>query len=202
MIGMYNTKVTVELRDLVAADFPIWDFEYDSFYTGEDKAAFEQKVIDHYYLRQIGHETAARWHHQFKTRIREIMPYYKRLYETVQIMDAIDDPFGNVDVTETFTQETKEQGKSQSSANSTEKFSDTPQGNIENLDTHLTNATINNGTTEGESNSTQTVTHTFKKQGNQGVNTYAHDMKEYREILLNIDKMIIDDLADLFLLIY
>ena len=190
MIGLYNTKVTVELRDLVEAGFPIWDFEYPSFYQGEEKKAFEQKVIDHYFLRQIGQETAARWWHQFKARIREIMPYYVRLYETVQIMDAIDDPFGNVDVTETFTQTVT--GSSQGA----EKFSDTPQGNINNLETHLTNATLTDGS------STSTTTNTYRKQGNQGVNTYAHDMKEYREILLNIDKMIIDDLSDLFLLIY
>lgn len=202
MIGLYNSKVTVELRDLVEADFPIWDFDYPSFYQGEEKKALEQKIIDHYYFRQIGQETAARWHHQFKTRIREIMPYYKRLYETVQIMDAIDDPFGNVDVTETFTQETTGQACSSSDATNKERFSDTPQGSISNLDTHLTNATLTDGESSAESQSHETVTHTFHKQGNQGVNTYAHDMKEYREILINIDKMIIDELADLFLLLY
>lgn len=198
MIGLYNTKVTVELRDLVEAKYPIWDFDYPSFYEGDEKKAFEQKVIDHYYFRQIGQETAARWHHYFKERIREIMPYYVQLYRTIKIMDAIEDPFGNVDVTETFEQQTT--GSASSSADNTEKFSDTPQGTIGNLETHLTNATKTNGSAESASN--ETVTHTYTKKGNQGVNTYAHDMKEYREILLNIDKLIIDDLADLFLMIY
>lgn len=197
MIGLYNTKVTVELRELVAG-YPIWDFDYPTFYTGEEKKDFEQKIIDHYYFRQIGQETAARWHHYFKARIREIMPYYVQLYRTIKIMDAIEDPFGNVDVTETFEQQTT--GSASSSADNTEKFSDTPQGTIDNLETHLTNATKTNGSAESESN--ETVTHTYHKKGNQGVNTYAHDMKEYREILLNIDKLIIDDLADLFLMIY
>lgn len=197
-MGLYNTKVTVELRELVEANFPIWGFDYPSYYEGEKKKAFEQKIIDHYYFCEIGQETPARWHHYFKARMREIMPYYIRLYETVEVMDAIDDPFGNVDFTETFEQTTT--GKTTTSADNVEKFSDTPQGTIENLETHLTNATKSNGNTENDTS--ETVSHTYRKQGNQGVNTYAHDMKEYREILLNIDMMIINELADLFLLIY
>ena len=265
-----NTQVTVELRELVESGIKVWDFEYPSFYEGAEKTAFEQKVIDHYYFRQIGQETPARWLHYFRTRIREIMPYYKQLYETVKIMEALDDPFGNLDVTETFEQtstgeksgsltagslttsttstntttngETESSTQSEDSStgersdNNTKKFSNTPQGTISNLDDHLTEATVetitsnmseeksstgsstgkdsstttgsSSATDETESNttttdtSTDTVTHTLHRKGNQGVNTYAHDMLEYRETLLNIDMLIINELNDLFLMVY
>ena len=68
------------------------------------------------------------------------------------------------------------------------------------------------GSMESESNSSGesnnktsgTTDHVFTKKGNQGVNTYAHDMKELRTIFLNIEQMIINDerLSELFMRIY
>lgn len=254
MLLWSNTKTTVELRELIESGIDIWDFDYPSFYEGSEKQTFEQKVIDHYYFRQIGQETPARWLHYFRARIREIMPYYKQLYDTVQVMDALEDPFGNLDVTETFEQKTSDSSETTSTGStsatstgtsevannsqdnakieredtSTRKFSNTPQGSISNMDNYLTEATVDlvdssqtenktgNSTTNGTNNSSDeaessatssgsssgTVTHTLHRKGNQGVNTYAHDMKEFREILLNIDLMIINELNDLFLKIY
>ena len=49
-----NTKITVELRELIESGVKLWDFDYPSYYEGDEKLAFEQKVIDHYYFRQIG----------------------------------------------------------------------------------------------------------------------------------------------------
>ena len=264
MIPYSNTKVTLELRDVLASfdehgkPFNLWDFEYPSYYQGDAKKAFEQKIIDHYLFHQIGVETIARFKHNFRTRIREIMPYYLQMYKSVEIMDGIDDPFGNVDMTETFEQTSTgaatgtESGKkennntesgtssSKETANKTDdktatentehRFSNTPQGNIANIDSYLTEASKDsknqteqiksNGTvnTENESTITNTgsgetsrtsesssegtVKHTLTRKGNQGVNTYAHDMIEYRQSFINVDMMIIGALRDLFLLVY
>lgn len=240
-----NTQVTVELRE-VCKSVNIWDFEYPSYYKGAEKADFEQKVIDHYALRQIGQETVGRWLHYFRSRMREIMPYYIQLYESEALMKSIDDPFGNVDIKETFEEErsgersdevsgsTSETVESETTGTasgttfqnneSTDVFSDTPQGNVDNLITHMTNVRKITEDKDEETNSTvgstanqsgrgtsssssvgtetQTVKHTFTKKGNQGVNTYAHDMKELRETFLNIDLMVINELKDLFLQVY
>lgn len=259
-----NTKVTLELRDVLnhtdenGQPFMLWDFDYPSYYKGAEKTAFEQKVIDHYLFHQIGVETIARFKHNFMTRIREIMPYYIQMYKSVEIMDKIEDPFGNVDMTETFKQTstdtstgsetgtsettTTETGTSSSSESATKtdtktagedserRFSNTPQGSINNIDNYLTEATkeskdqtetiASDGTvsTENESSVTNTGTgettrqtqsantgeieYTVTRKGNQGVNTYAHDMIEYRQSFINVDMMIIGALRDLFLLIY
>lgn len=205
-----STTLTVELRDLIENGVDIWDFEYDGFYEGDDKIAFEKKVIDHYYFRQIGQETVERFKHFFRCRIREIMPYYKQVYKSIKIMDEIEDPFGNVDITETTTENTKTNTSSNGTLtgnnSNTHKYLDSPHGSIENLDSYLTEATTDNGNTSstsvgsGEGKTDRTLTYT--KKGNQGVNTYAHDMVEYRQTFLNIDKMIIDDLNNLFLGVY
>ena len=270
MLNWYNSKVTLELNDLIESGCNPWAFDYPSYYTGAEKAAFEQKVLDHYRFRQIGQETPGRWLHYFRSRIREIMPYYIQLYESQALMQSIEDPFGNVDVTETFEQtstgersgslsrstsgsldstttgslDSTTTGSSEVSTtdtenntgSSTKKFSNTPQGSIENLDSYLTEATIesaenektgngtssatNEGSQKDTTSSTQkdtstssqndttqdsesgTIRHTLTKRGNQGVNTYAHDMKELRETFLNIDMMIINELKDLFLMVY
>ena len=54
------------------------------------------------------------------------------------------------------------------------------------------------GTTSG------TVSHTFKKVGNQGVNTYAHDMNEFRTSIIDVVDQIINDtrLSMLFMQVY
>lgn len=60
--------------------------------------------------------------------------------------------------------------------------------------------------TTGETKTTdKTETeHTFTKKGNQGVNTYAHDIIEFRQTLLNIPQMIINDkrIKELFMMVY
>lgn len=252
MLPYSNSKITMELRDVLkmkdenGSPFVLWDFDYPSYYKDDAKKAFEQKVIDHYLFRQIGAETVARFKHNFKTRIREIMPYYIQRYKSVEIMEGIEDPFGNLDVVETFEQEstdtatgtsnTTENGNSSSSETAYKtdykeadedklhEFSNTPQGEIANLQDYLTEASKDtntqreeiesNGTVEtsnestitntgtSESSSTGNIKHTLTRKGNQGVNTYAHDMIEFRQSFINVDMEIINELNDLFLLIY
>ena len=74
MLNWYNSKVTLELNDLIESGCNPWAFEYPSYYQGEEKAAFEQKVLDHYRFRQIGQETPGRWLHYFRTRIKKSCP--------------------------------------------------------------------------------------------------------------------------------
>lgn len=202
-----NTGVTVELGDIVASGVNVWDFDYpvpaqEVTYNGKtakvpfDKATFERKILDHYRFRQIGQETVGRWLHYFRTRIREIMPYYVQLYEFEAKWWNIQDPLESYNLTETFDQATTGTGTTSgnnssetsntgntSGSNSFEreetkgrtentdatknnntltKFSDTPQGSINNLDNYLTNATIQD-TEEGavqavEENATGTET--------------------------------------------
>lgn len=71
---------------------------------------------------------------------------------------------------------------------------------------------VASGTGETESTTSSTssgtnverITHTFTKTGNQGVNTYAHDMVEFRTSIRDIvDEIIHDDrLNELFMLVY
>lgn len=253
-----NTKVTLELRELIENGVNIWDFEYPSFYQGDAKRAFEQKVVDHFLFRQIGQETPARWLHYFRTRVREIMPYYIQLYESEVLLKSVEDPFQAYDLTETYVEENESSGSSSSSSLDTikdegthksigknetltsggsdvvtdeeRKFSNTPQGSISNLDNYLTEATVNHtdtgteesghsktdtedtvtiddkrtvvGSDSGEHTSGYKTTYTLTRKGNIGVQPLGSEVRALRDAFLNIDLMIIDELKDLFLLVY
>lgn len=55
-------------------DFPIFDEEY--------RPTLENKILKHYYTREIGCETVGLWKHFLCTRLNEIMPYYNQLYKS------------------------------------------------------------------------------------------------------------------------
>lgn len=199
-----NTGVTVELGELVDSGVDIWAFEYPVpaqtvAYNGKtakvpfDKKAFEQKIIDHYRFRQIGQETVGRWLHYFRSRIKEIMPYYVQLYEFEAKWFNVDDPLESYNLVETFEESSHGSGTvtdTNSSENSgtvtttstgensgtstgntsettdkTIKFSDTPQGSIANIEAYMTNATKENGSSSGTSSMETTSTSSDRTTG-------------------------------------
>ena len=232
-----NTSVTVELGEIVASGVDVWAFEYPVpaktvTYNGKtakvpfDKEAFEQKILDHYRFRQIGQETVGRWLHYFRTRIREIMPYYVQLYEFEAKWFNIDDPLESYNLVETFDESSHGSGTQRGSGSSentsdssgtTDKenrFSDTPQGSIENLDNYLTTATKDHeasaGTatvsatdsSESSTENTGNTSHTLTRRGNIGVQPLGSEVQNIRDAFINIDRMVIDELKDLFLQVY
>ena len=82
-----------------------------------------------------------------------------------------------------------------SNSNSTSNTSTTNTENVENNGENSSNST---GTT------THKIQHTFTKKGNQGVNTYAHDMIEFRTAIIDVVNEIITDkrLNELFMQIF
>ena len=253
MINWDNTGVTVELGDIVASGVDVWDFDYPVpadtvHYNGKtakvpfDKKAFEQKILDHYRFRQIGQETVGRWLHYFRTRIREIMPYYVQLYEFEAKWFNVDDPLESYNLVETFEESSHGSGtvtSSGSSENTSEssgtnttsktgtadherRFSDTPQGSIDNLDNYMSEAARENtdssesgseqatGTatvtgldsSESSSQNTGNTSHTLTRKGNIGVQPLGGEVQNIRDAFINIDLMVINELKDLFLQVY
>ena len=194
MLNWGNYQTTVELRELVESGVKVWDFEYPSYYSGDKKAAFEKKVLDHFWVRQIGQETVGRFLHYFRSRIREIMPYYIQLYKSVERFESEEDPLESYHLEETFVQKSKDNGSSES----VRKFSDTPQGSIDNLDKYLTEGTQEGGSTRNDGE----VTHTLIRKGNIGVQTMGEEIIKNRQAILNVDLLIIEELEDLFLQVY
>ena len=233
MLNYYNTGVTVELGELIESGVDIWAFDYpvprsEIHYNGKtckvdfDKAELERKITDHYRFRQIGQETPGRWLHYFRTRMREIMPYYVQLYEFDAKFRNIEDPLESYNLIEEFEQqstgsgsvETNESNEAQTGAhqNAERRFSDTPQGSIDSIDSYLTEATkesnetgesvSGSGSSSHESSESGSVSHTLSRHGNIGVQPLGGEVQNIRSAFINIDQMIINELKDLFLQMY
>jgi hypothetical protein len=207
-------KYTTQLRSLIDGGYDIfagWDFDiFDNAYTG----VLKTKIIDRYYFREIGFETAEQFKHFLKMKMNEIMPYYNELYRSALIMqDPNFNPLNNLNTTTSETRTTSSEslgsGSSQSTNSDTNKttFNDTPQAKLQDLDyaTELTESEAEgtsgaSTTSEGTINSTdeyiQTVT------GSGGMRYPADIIIEWRKAFINIDVLILDELNTLFMNIY
>lgn len=66
------------------------------FFDEEYRSILCQKILKHYYLREICCETVGVWKLWMNTRLEEIMPYYNQLYDSAKIKF---NPMHNVDLT-------------------------------------------------------------------------------------------------------
>lgn len=84
-------------------------------------------------------------------------------------------------------------------SNSTVNAHDTSSGS-----TSTNGSSETSSSSRSSSESEDITTRTFNKRGNQGVNTYAHDMNEFRQLFVNVEQMIINDerISELFMRIY
>lgn len=58
----------------IFGNYPIFDETH--------RATLNEKILRHYFFREIGVETVGLWKMLLNTRMREIMPYYNKLYES------------------------------------------------------------------------------------------------------------------------
>lgn len=230
-------KYTIELRKVCdiykREEVEKWfkSYELTDFLTPEqieiisnaniwNKDKLAKKIVDHYFMREIGFETPALFSHYAKVTMQEIMEEKLPLIYSSSIKY---DPLINVDYTETFEREQEgtasNNGESNSNSNSNSESlninNSTPQTRItrQDLETGVyannvaqseNNSSINDKTTtknDGSSKSNES----YKKQvkGNSGVSATAQKMiEQYRQNIIAIDRDIIQELNILFMGLY
>lgn len=117
------------IEDMIAsAKTKIFD-DYWSTYNVDYKLVLEQKILRHYYTREIGLETVELWKMKLNMTLAEIMPKYNLLYKTYDAI--IDKLLLNVDLTETRndTGNTTTSGTSTNTSTNTGKNTGTSTGN-------------------------------------------------------------------------
>lgn len=180
--------ITMLLKDLIDNGINIFSFDYNFYGDADAKASFEQKFVDHYYFREIGAETPERFLFYLESTIKEIMPYYHQLYlTTIQKYDMIE----NYNLTETITNNRT----GTNSVNGESKNFDTPI--TKNNDYTKSPSFVNTTTGGGTANSTENTTRNTK--GNIGVASSQDLIMKQRDIIINIDFILIDELNKLFL---
>lgn len=201
------SKYTITIKNLMdnnfdfgLNDYPIWNESY--------RNTLNQKILYHYYESEIGFETANLFKFYLNNKMREIMPYYNKMYDSVE--NAITNVMANVDLRETSDRLNNNEVNTTSQSNSDSKslFQDTPQGKInfaklENQQwatnyTNNTNELNDNSSSHGE-NSENYQRHII---GNNGKKYNVELLKDIQNNLFDIDMMIINQLNDLFMGIY
>ena len=179
-------------------------------------ARLAQKIVDHYYMKEIGLETVALFKRKVKVAMQEIMEEKAPLIYSASLQY---NPLTNVNYTETYSGASTNTNTSSSDTTATSDSSgltvnsDTPQGKINKqgiLEGDYASSTsaneiedTANTQSSGESSGSGTQDYTKHFEGNQGISaTYQKMVQQYRENIRAIDREIIEDLADLFMIIY
>lgn len=210
-------KYTIELRALNNPPFfKLFDFEYD-FYEESKKEQFEQKFIDYFYMREIEHATAEEFKHELRTKLNLIAPYYKQLYET-ELKSKNIEFLLNKDLKETFIREIESDTESLSNFNNESNgkakvetlstTNDTPQNRVDDLDKYISSASkdkntsdtssSDNGSSISQNSNTAREETTLISQGNIGTTSSAQLLRDWRNVLINIDMMILEECEELF----
>lgn len=218
-------KYTMELREIVSTfgrdEVKKWfsDYELSEFLTPDEiqvindrgtwnKDQLAERIIDHYFTREIGTDAIGQFILFTKDKMKEVMETYAPLIYSAAIKY---DPLVNVDYTESYT------GKSGSTSNSSSSStgsgltvnSDTPQGQINKgeilqgkyASSTGANETENSVNDTSTNNGTQDYSKTVK--GNSGVSATAQKMiVQYRENIRALNTEIIYELEPLFMGLY
>ena len=219
------SKYTTELRFVCATySRPIveeWfkDYELSDYLTPQQietienagiwtKGKLAKKIVDHYYMREIGLETPALFRHYAKVYMQEIM---ERKLPLIYSNSIQYDPLVNVDYTESFERSSTGSASSTStnSGSGLAVNSDTPQGQINKEDILNGNYATSTGASEStsnindNSNTSNDENYIKKVKGNSGVSATAQKMVyQFRENIIAIDEDIIKELDKLFMGIY
>lgn len=200
---------SIEMRELVSTfgedEVKGWfmDYELSDYLTADEievinargtwnKEKLAQKIIDHYFMREIGFETPAMFIHKAKVAMQEIMEEKLPLIYSASIKY---DPLVNVDYQETYT------GSDTNNGSSLSVNSDTPQGQISKQ--AILAGEYASSTGASEASNTNSQSYTKRVKGNSGVSATAQAMvKQYRQNIVMIDRDIINDLSTLFMGVY
>ena len=218
------SKYTMELRELftpIKFNPPLYtreqvegffkDYQLTEFLTQDQIDVIEEtgiwskdrlarKIVDHYYMRELGQETIGLWKHYVKVTMQELMEEYLPLIYS----SAIEyDPLVNVDYTETFERTANNSGSANSSGLGV--ASDTPQGRITKANILAGNYASSTSASENETESSSDSEEEYTKRvkGNSGVSATAQKMiEQYRDNIRAIDREIIEKLEPLFMGLY
>ena len=198
----------------------IFDFEYPIF-DEEYRPVLETKILKHFYTREIAFETVGLFKLKLDAKMNEIMPYYNQLY-TIWNNDF--DPFANTNYVKEGNKKGEGDNENHSAEHSSnsgnnngtnwELYSDTPQGGLSGVNdmAYLTSAqkntndskyTNSNDRTHNSNNTIHTTEEYLERiKGKIGGATYIELFNKYKASLLNIDTMIIEELNELFIMLW
>ena len=215
----------MEIRELISTfgkdEVKGWfsDYELSEFLTPDEIKVIEDRgtwtkdmladrIIDHYFTREIGTDAIGQFILFAKDKMKEVMETYAPIIYSAAIKY---DPLVNVDYTETYTgtSDSTSKSKSSSTGSGLTVNSDTPQGQISKSailqGQYASSAGANETANSVDDTSTNNGTQDYEKKikGNSGVSVTAQKMiVQYRENIRALNTEIIYELEPLFMGLY
>ena len=206
------SKYTLELRYLYKdKKFNLFDFPYN-LYDNDLKPWFEEKFFQHFMFYEIGFDSVAIFKQRLMSKLNDIFPYYKQLYETEIAAKSVDFLL-NKDLKESYVRELTSNSNTSQESNATNNGLSTAGqltpsliSNSQKIDKFMDSAqkdeSSSNATSTGESTGNSKEEYTLTSQGNIGITSSAELLDKWRQVLLNIDLMIFEECNDLFMQIF
>ena len=206
------SKYTLQLRYIYEDEkYNLFDFPYN-LYDNDLKPWFQEKFYQHFMFYEIGFDTIGMFKQRLMSKLNDIFPYYKQLYETEIRTKGIDFML-NKDLKESYVRELTSNSNSNQESNVTSNGLSTSGqltpsliANSQKIDKFMDTAQKDSGTSNstytGESNGNSKEQYSLISQGNIGITSSAELLTKWRETLLNIDLMIFEECNDLFMQIF
>lgn len=178
------------------ADYPIFDEQY--------REILNNKIIIHYYQREIAGETEGQEQFYLWRTMNEIMPYYNELYKSTMLeFDPLTNysrKGNNVNASKADSN-MKAQSKGEDYNSMRNLYSDTPMShlNIENVERgdYLTNATFDKSNTSTNTNNDSASKSNHSSSGSYediGYFSSPSDLlMRFRKSIINVDLQIVED---------
>jgi len=199
---LIERETTLPKYQAVGLDsYPIFDESY--------REKLNDKIIDHFYNREIGQETIPMFRLAMSRKMNEIMDLYNQHYEASKISI---DPLKTIDIKSISTNEMEgsnhETGETTSNGNAKSRAvsSQTPQMRLAGNKDYATAAQDNVSENSGNGTAEQTSSVNQASNGTNETSGYSGSPHELifalRATFVNIDMMIIDELEELFMSVW
>lgn len=202
---------TLPLKDVLELEKGNIGLDQYTIFNEAYREGLNAKIIDHYWNQEIGTENISMFRFAMRRKMNEIMPYYNEQYK-ISLLAAGVDPMSTMKIKSISSSEMNGTGAETSSSTSESDSkaraigSDFPQTMLSENGDYASNGqdSISNATATGGANSTQDSSQTASSEsiteGFQGVASSL--IMAARAAVVNIDMDIINELRELFMLIW
>lgn len=203
-VPIIQTRISPRLKEVLEYGY---DLKLDDYqiYSEEFRPILNQRIVDHFYLREIGASTIEQFIFYLNRTMREVMPVHDPVFQRLAQSDI--DLFQNSDTTSEWRQTGKNTSKDSSTATNESKTfnSNAPQINMsgKNMEDYWNTGVFSSGdgatTTDGAS--TSLADYVGSTHGLAGV-SQGQALREWLDLYVNPLMSLYDDLEPCFSQLY
>ena len=189
------------IKTEILASYPIFDEDH--------RDALNDKIINHFWNQEIGQETVSMFRLALTRKLNEIMPVMNQQYEISAVQFNQLETVRVHNVAQNSTNTTSTGGAtstSTSKAKSRAVAQELPQTMLAGTGDYATSAQDNISDTDADGSTTENATQEQAGTGDNLTSGFQGNaalmLLQQRQALVNVDMMIIDELKELFMLIW